>query len=63
MRIVVDAMGGDHGPGVVVDGVVQAVKEFNREVILVGDEQAIKTNLAKVRYFGDKIAIQHASEV
>ncbi|MEK7701238.1 MAG: hypothetical protein AAB418_04455, partial [candidate division NC10 bacterium] len=28
MKIAVDAMGGDHGPAVVVEGAVAAVREF-----------------------------------
>ena len=28
MRIAVDVMGGDHGCGVIVDGVLQALEEF-----------------------------------
>jgi glycerol-3-phosphate acyltransferase PlsX len=63
MKIIVDAMGGDHAPGVVIEGVVSAVKEYDTEVILVGDEARIKTELARVKYFKDKISIHHAQEV
>lgn len=37
MKIAVDAMGGDHGPAVVVEGAVDAVRELGASVILVGD--------------------------
>ena len=63
MKIVVDAMGGDHAPGVVVEGAVDAVEEYNYEIILVGDESKIKSSLSKSRYFGDKISIVQADEV
>jgi glycerol-3-phosphate acyltransferase PlsX len=63
MKIIVDAMGGDHAPGVVIDGALAAVKEYNTEIILVGDEAKIKAHLAKARYLGDKISVQHADEV
>ena len=63
MKIAVDAMGGDHAPGVVIDGAMAAVKEYGREVVLVGDEEKIKSFLAKARCFSDKISIQHANEV
>ena len=63
MKIAVDAMGGDHAPGVVIDGAIAAVKEYNLEIVLVGDMQKIKSLLAKGRYFGDKISIEHAEEV
>lgn len=63
MKIIVDAMGGDHGAGVVIDGVVAAVKEYDTEIILVGNEQEIKPALSKLRYFGDRISIHHCPEV
>ena len=55
MKIVVDAMGGDHAPAVVIDGAVAAVKEYDAEVILVGNEEKIKTLLHKARYTADNI--------
>ncbi|MCX5710032.1 MAG: phosphate acyltransferase PlsX [Candidatus Omnitrophica bacterium] len=63
MKIVVDAMGGDHAPGVVVEGAVDAAREYNAEVILVGDEERIKALLKKAKYTGDNISIQPAAEV
>jgi len=63
MKIVVDAMGGDYAPGVVIEGVVAAVKEYSAEVVLVGDEDAIKSLLRKARYVGSNITIEHAEEV
>ena len=63
MKIVVDAMGGDHAPGVVIEGAVAAVREYNAQVVLVGNEATIKSLLNKARYSGDNISIQHAEEV
>lgn len=63
MRIVVDAMGGDYAPEVVVEGSILAVKEYNVQVILVGDQPKIEALLKKYRYAGDGISVQHASEV
>ena len=63
MKIVVDAMGGDYAPGVVIEGAVEAVKEFDLEVILTGKEDIIKSHLAKFKYPESKISIVHASEV
>jgi len=40
-------MGGDHGPGVVVDGVVQAVGRSGVNVALVGPEAALRRELAR----------------
>jgi len=44
VRVAVDAMGGDHAPGVVVDGCVDAARELGDEVtiLLVGRADAIR---------------------
>ena len=63
MRIVVDAMGGDRAPGVVVDGAVQAARDFGVDIILVGKEDSIRAELAKHPASGLPIRIVHASEV
>ena len=36
MKIIIDAMGGDHAPGEIVQGALDAAKEFNVEITLVG---------------------------
>jgi len=46
MRIAIDAMGGDQAPAEVVAGAVAAARDFGIEVILVGDQVAIKKCLA-----------------
>jgi len=64
MKIVVDAMGGDHAPGMVIDGSVRAARELGAEIILVGPEGIVKRELAR---HGDTaslpISIVHASQV
>ena len=45
MKIAVDAMGGDHGPAVVVEGAVAAVREFGASVVHVGDRHAVEVEL------------------
>jgi len=62
MKIVVDAMGGDHAPGVVIDGSIDAVKEYDVDVILVGDQQKIEAHLKRAKYSGNRISVHHASE-
>ncbi len=62
MKIVVDAMGGDFAPQVVIDGSLAAVKEYDIEVILVGDEPRIRELLKKAKYTGDRISIVHTTE-
>jgi len=63
MKIVVDAMGGDHAPDVVIAGSLLAVKEYDVDVILVGDQPKIEALLKKSKYTENRITVQHASEV
>jgi glycerol-3-phosphate acyltransferase PlsX len=63
MKIVVDAMGGDYAPGVVVEGAVLAARELKVEIILVGREDEIKRELARHKTEGLALSIVHASEV
>ena len=63
MKIIVDAMGGDFAPRVVIEGVVQAANEYNIEIGLVGDEEQIKPLLVKFGYKGNAISIYHTAEV
>ena len=64
MKIVVDAMGGDHAPAVVVAGAVAEARERGAQIILVGIEEQVRAELAK---HGDTsglpIEVVHASEV
>jgi glycerol-3-phosphate acyltransferase PlsX len=63
MKIVLDAMGGDHAPGVVIDGAVQAVKELGVEIVLVGREQDIRRELARYDASALAFSVVHADEV
>ena len=40
-KIAVDAMGGDYAPSEVVKGAVEAAREREIEVMLVGQEEAV----------------------
>src|SRR5919201_5766320 len=62
MKIAVDAMGGDFGPAPAVEGALQAAKELDLQVILVGDEVQLREQLAK---FGEdpRVSIRHAAQV
>lgn len=62
MKIVVDAMGSEIGTSVEVEGAIQAVKEYGHEIILVGDEAAIKKELDKRGSSHSKISVLHAPE-
>ena len=64
MRIAIDGMGGDNAPQAVVNGVVQALNEFNDlEFFITGPEDIIKEQLKRENYTGDKITIVDAKEV
>ena len=62
MRIVLDAMGGDHGPAVTVKGAVSAVNEYGVHMVLTGDEVKLKAELSKYNYPTDSIEITHCTE-
>ena len=62
MKIAVDAMGSDRAPAVEVEGAMQAVSEYGHDVLLVGDEAAIRKELTKYKASTDKISILHAPE-
>ncbi|MHB8748678.1 MAG: phosphate acyltransferase PlsX [Aggregatilineales bacterium] len=62
MRIVVDAMGSDRCPGPDVDGAVQAARATGETMILVGDNAAILSELAKRSTDGLSIEVVHAPE-
>ena len=62
MRIALDAMGGDHAPGPIVAGAVQAVaSDPNIHVTLVGDQAQIDGCLAGVSR--DRLDIYHCTQV
>ena len=63
MKIAVDAMGGDHGPAVVVEGAAAAAREFGTSIALVGDKAAIEREVARLSAQGLDFEIRHASQV
>lgn len=63
MKIAVDAMGGDYAPSVVVEGSVEAARDLDIPVILVGDRERIETELSKYDIKGLPISIKHTTEV
>jgi len=68
VRIALDAMGGDRGAEMLIQGAVAAVEEYRDiDVILVGPEDLLQEKLAKVTQkrgrYADRLSIQHASEV
>ena len=62
IKIAVDAMGGDHAPADVVRGAVMAAREAGLGLLLVGQQEKIKTELAKYDTSGLDIEIIHTDE-
>ena len=63
MRIVVDALGSDDNPTPDVAGSVMAAREYGVTIILVGDEELIRSELADHDSDGLSIEIVHAGQV
>ncbi|MEA2574621.1 MAG: phosphate acyltransferase [Chloroflexia bacterium] len=63
MKIALDAMGGDYAPVETVKGAILAAREYGIEVALVGQEAAIKAELAKEDTSGLKLTIEPAASV
>jgi glycerol-3-phosphate acyltransferase PlsX len=63
VKIAVDAMGGDHAPEVEVAGAVAACREWGCQVVLVGDQERLQTELEKHDRTRLALEIHHAGEV
>lgn len=63
MKVALDAMGGDFAPEMIIAGAVEAVNEYDIEVILVGDRRQLTESLGSKRYPSQQISIVHSSEV
>ncbi|WP_026369370.1 phosphate acyltransferase PlsX [Kallotenue papyrolyticum] len=63
MRIVLDAIGGDHAPAAPVAGAVQAARELGIELLLVGPRAPIEAELAKHNTAGLRLTVIDAPEV
>jgi glycerol-3-phosphate acyltransferase PlsX len=63
--ISIDAMGGDHGPAVVVPAVIRAISALPQDVrfLLHGDETVIAAALAKHRDAARRVEIRHSDRV
>src|SRR6516165_7731300 len=64
MQIALDAMGGDHAPGPIIAGAVQAVAaDPTLRVVLVGDRAQIEACLAREAAPADRIDVFHCTQV
>ncbi|MBQ1407978.1 MAG: phosphate acyltransferase PlsX [Eubacterium sp.] len=65
MNFVVDSMGGDNAPEVIVEGAIQAIKKLEKDdiITLVGDSERVGSILKEYGYRDHRIMIVHASDV
>jgi len=63
MAVALDAMGGDHGPRVLVQGAIDAARDDGIETILVGDQKILEKELKTRGGQNLSIKIRHASQV
>ena len=61
--VAVDAMGGDFAPQEIVQGAVQAAREFRVGIKLVGPQDVISAELTKMSTSGLDISVVHTDEV
>lgn len=63
VTIALDAMGGDNAPAAIVEGACQAIDSIDQlEIVLVGDEEDILSELEKHPGYVDKLIIKHAQD-
>ena len=64
IRVVVDAMGGDHAPAEIVKGALDALQEEkNLTVLLVGRQEPVERELQKYQYDKSRVETVFAEEV
>jgi glycerol-3-phosphate acyltransferase PlsX len=63
VRIAVDIMGGDHGPGVLLEGAMAAALSPEHEVILVGRRDEIESRLKRMGGAVSRARFVHADQV
>ena len=63
MPVALDAMGGDFGPEVLVEGAIQAAMEYGVQTILVGDEPILRALLKKRCNGTSMLEVVHAGQV
>ncbi|HKP54615.1 MAG TPA: phosphate acyltransferase PlsX [Chloroflexia bacterium] len=63
LKIAIDAMGGDHAPEEIVKGAIDAAREYGIEIVLVGQPDAIRAELAKSDTAGLSLPIEPAASV
>ena len=64
IKIAIDAMGGDNAPGKIVQGAIDSLAlRDNIQIVLVGDEKAVKAELAKYTYDTSRVSVVHSTQI
>jgi phosphate acyltransferase len=63
MKIVIDGMGGDNAPKSNVEGVVNAIKEYDINIIITGDKDILEEEFSKYEFDRSKLEIVHTTEI
>lgn len=64
MKIVIDGMGGDYAPGVLIEGCIEAINEYKDiEIIITGPEDVIKNELKNKDCNSKRICVLNATEI
>ncbi|CZR96502.1 MULTISPECIES: phosphate acyltransferase PlsX [unclassified Clostridioides] len=63
MKIVIDGMGGDNAPKSNVEGAVNAIKEYNVDLIITGDKDLLEKEFSNYEFDRNKLEIVHTTEI
>jgi glycerol-3-phosphate acyltransferase PlsX len=63
MKIVIDGMGGDNAPSSNVEGAVEAIKEYNIDIVITGDKEILEKEFSKYEFDKSKLEILGTTEV
>ena len=60
MRVALDGMGGDDAPRSVVEGAIEAAREHDFRIVLVGDQNLLQSELERHKNVPKNVSIHHA---
>lgn len=63
MKIIVDAMGGDHAPQAPVEAAVKAAADMDIEIVLVGKQEVVEAELKKYNCTDKRITVVNADDI
>ncbi|WP_187261590.1 phosphate acyltransferase PlsX [Pontibacter beigongshangensis] len=65
MRIALDAMGGDYAPEAIIKGAILAAEQLEKddEILLIGQEEIVRSLLTELGYTGSSIKVVNATQV